>query len=186
VDGNDQYKLGPAIDRWVNPAQPGAGASSVQMVTAEGNVKVAAKSTNLGNGRWRYDYAVMNLDFARAQTQGAEPNLRVISNLGLNGFTVPVGSATITDVVFSDGDLDSSNDWTGSISGRNITWSAPAGHALNWGTLFRFSFVANFGPIKTNFALNVANTGLPQVLKGTGTIGPSPSRVIGPGGIGSN
>jgi hypothetical protein len=58
--------------------------------------------------------------------------------------------------------------------------------ALTRGTLSRFSFVASFGPIKTHLARDVANTGLPQVLKGTDTIGPSPSRVVGPGGIGSN
>ena len=186
VGGNDQYRLGPAIDRWLDPAVPVAGAASVQLSTAEGNVKVAAKSTNLGGGRWRYDYAVMNLDFARAQTAGTEPNLRVISNLGLNGFTVPVGSATITDLAFSDGDLDASNDWSASVGGRNVTWTAPSGGALNWGTMFRFSFIANQGPVKSAFALNVATPGTPTALKGTGTVAPAPSRVIGPGGIGSN
>jgi len=58
--------------------------------------------------------------------------------------------------------------------------------ALTRDTLSRFSFVASFGPIKTHLARNVANTGLPQVLKGADTIGPSPSRVVGPGGVGSN
>jgi hypothetical protein len=184
VGGNDQYQLGPAIDRWVNPSSPGAGAASVQVSTAEGNVKVAARSTNLGGGRWRYDYAVMNLDFSRAQTSGAEPNLRVISNQGFSGFTVPVGSATITDLSFGDGDLNAANDWTPSVGGRNVTWTAPTGNALNWGTMFRFSFVANYGPVKNSFVLNVAGAGSPSTLKGTGLIGPSPSRVIGPGGLG--
>ena len=186
VGGNDQYRLGPAIDRWVNPAAPGAGATSVQMSSAEGTVKVAAKSTNLGGGLWRYDYAVMNLDFARAQTSGAEPNLRVISNLGLNGFTIPVGSATITDLKFNDGDLDATNDWTASVGGRNVVWTAPSGNALNWGTMFHFSFIANQGPVKGAFALNVATPGTPAALKGTGMIGPAPSRLIGPGGIVGN
>ena len=44
--------------------------------------------------------------------------------------------------------------------------------ALTWGTLFRFSFVASFGPIKTHLARDVANTSLPQVLQGADTIGP--------------
>ncbi|MBX3635482.1 MAG: hypothetical protein KF683_08885 [Rubrivivax sp.] len=75
VGGNDQYRLGPAIDRWVDPANPGPGAASVQIGTPEGHVKVASRATDLGGGRWRYDYAVMNLDFARAQTerQRAQP-----------------------------------------------------------------------------------------------------------------
>ena len=186
VGGNDQYKLGPAIDRWVDPAAPPAGGASVMLDTAEGKVKVAAKSTNLGGGRWRYDYAVMNLDFARAQTSGAEPNLRVISNLGLNSLTIPVGSATITDLSFGDGDLDASNNWTASVGGRNVTWTAPTGNALNWGTLFRFSFIANQGPARGAFAMGIATPGTSATLKGTGMIGPSGARLIGPGGITGN
>jgi hypothetical protein len=182
VGGNDQYRLGPAIDRWVDPAQPGRGAATVMLRTPEGNVKVAGRATDLGGGRWRYDYAVMNLDFARALTQGSEPNLRVLSNLGLSRFTVPVSTSTITELGFSDGDLDPSNDWTGSVVGRNVVFSAPAGQALNWGTMFRFSFVANQGPAKGAFVLDVATPGTPQQLKSTGLVAPAPSRGIG--GIG--
>ena len=59
VGANDQYRLGPAIDRWVDPAAPGANAATTMVSTAEGNVKVAMKATDLGGGRWRYDYAAM-------------------------------------------------------------------------------------------------------------------------------
>jgi hypothetical protein len=176
VGGNDQYKLGPAIDRWVDPTTPGPGAAAVQFVTAEGNVKVAARSTDLGGGRWRYDYAVMNLDFARAVTEGAEPNLRVISNLGFNRFRVPVGTATITDLSFNDGDLDATNDWSASVSERNVVWTAPSGRALNWGTMMRFSFIANKRPAKGPVVLNIATPGSPTALRSTGLISPAESR----------
>jgi hypothetical protein len=172
VGGNDQYKLGPAIDRWVDPAAPGPNASSVQISTAEGNVKVASKVTDLGGGRWRYDYAVMNLDFSRAITEGAEPNLRVLSNQGFNGLAVPAGTATITDLKFSDGDLDATNDWTASVSGGNVFWVAPAGNSLNWGTMFRFSFIANRAPGRNSFQLSIAGSGSPKVLKGSGLMAP--------------
>ena len=33
------------------------------MDTASGRLKVAVRATDLGEGQWRYDYAVMNLDF---------------------------------------------------------------------------------------------------------------------------
>jgi len=184
VGGNDQYKLGPAIDRWVDPDSPGAGATTVKLSSAEGSVKVAAKVTNLGGGSWRYDYAVMNLDFARAQTSGAEPNLRVISNLGLKSFTVPVGMATITDLKFSDGDLDAGNEWSGSVAARNVVWAAPAGNPLNWGTMYRFSFVANQPPAKNTFALGVASPGSPTTLKGNGSLSPGQPRTLGPSGLG--
>lgn len=186
VGGNDQYRLGPAIDRWVNPAAPGAGAGSVQLSSAEGNVKIAGKSTDLGGGRWRYDYAVMNLDFARALTSGAEPNLRVLSNAGFKAFSVQFNPATITDLVFSDGDLDAANDWTPAVASRSVTWTAPAGNPLNWGTMFRFSFVANVGPAKGAFILDVANAGSPASLKSTGVPTPSARGLLAPGGLSPN
>ena len=146
VGGNDQYKLGPAIDRWVDPASTGAHARSVQVSTSEGRAKVAVKVTDLGSNRWRYDCAVMNLDSARTQTVGAEPTLRVSGNLGFDGFTVPIGLTTITDLTFNDDDGDASNDWSASVrAGSTVSWTAPSGNALNWGTLFHFSFIANRG-----------------------------------------
>jgi hypothetical protein len=175
VGGNDQYRLGPAIDRWVDPAAPGPNAATVQVATAEGHVKVAVKATDLGGGRWRYDYAAMNLDFARARTEGAEPNLRVTSNLGFDNFSVPVGSATVTDLVFSDGDLDAQNDWVGSIRDGRVYWtSASRGNALNWGTLFRFSFIVNQAPVPSAVTLHIAADNTREVLEAPGLLAPSP------------
>jgi hypothetical protein len=180
VGGNDQYKLGPAIDRWVDPASPGPNATSVKFSSAEGTVKVAVRAFNLGNGSWRYEYAVMNLDFARAVTEGAEPNLRVISNRGLSSFSLPIGSATVTDLKFGDGDLNAGNDWTPAIVAQRVTWTAPASNPLNWGTLYRFSFVANQGPRKNTATLNVATAGSPGALKLSGVLAPALRTVLGP------
>jgi hypothetical protein len=176
VGGNDQYKLGPAIDRWVDPAAPGPGAATVELKTAEGNTKVAVKVFDLGGGRWRYDYAVMNLDFARAVTSGSEPNLRVVSNRGFNGFMVPGGAATITDLSFSDGDLDPTNNWTASLNNGNVFWLAPTGQSLDWGTMYRFSFIANRAPTRGAFQLSIAGSGNPKVLKGAGLLTPPAER----------
>lgn len=174
VGGNDQYRLGPAIDRWVDPAAPGANASSVMVSTDEGNVKVAVRATALGNGLWRYHYAVMNIDFARAQTEGAEPNLRVIRNLGLDNFSVPVGEGTVTDLVFGDGDVDNSNDWVPGIrNGRLTWWSAARSNALNWGTLFRFSFTTNQAPVNSAVTMHIAADNARDVLTAPNTLAPA-------------
>jgi hypothetical protein len=175
VGGNDQYRLGPAIDRWVDPAAPGANAASVQVVTPEGRVKVAVKVTDLGGGQWRYHYAVMNLDFARPATEGAEPNLRVTRNLGFDNFTVPVGAATVTDLVFSDGDLDATNDWSASIFDGRLTWtSTTRSNALNWGTMFRFSFIVNQAPVTSTVTLHIASDTTREVLPAPGVLTPAP------------
>ena len=70
VDNQPPYRLGPAIDRWVEPGTAAQGQRSVELATAEGNATIAVRVRELGDGTWRYDYAVMNLDFARAETSG--------------------------------------------------------------------------------------------------------------------
>jgi hypothetical protein len=175
VGGNDQYRLGPAIDRWVDPAAPGANAATTMVSTAEGNVKVAMKATDLGGGLWRYDYAAMNLDFARAQTEGAEPNLRVLRALGFDNFTVPVGAATVTNLVFSDGDLDSANDWVPNIRDGRLTWtSGNRSNTLNWGTMFRFSFVVNQAPGAGAVTMHIAADNTRDVLRFDNLLAPAP------------
>jgi hypothetical protein len=174
LGGQTPYKLGPAIDRWVDPAAPTATQRSTALATAEGNVKVAVKVKDLGNGSWRYDYAVMNLDFARAVTTGAEPNLRVIQAAGFDTFSVPVGSATITDVSFSDGDLSTSNDWAPAIVNGRVTWGPlTRGNTLDWGTMFRFSFTANSPPADASAALHVVAEVTRKTVPVTGLLGPA-------------
>lgn len=176
VGGNDQYRLGPAIDRWVDPAAPGANAATATRATSSGNVKVAVKVTDLGGGQWRYDYAAMNLDFSRPTTEGAEPNLRVTRNLGFDNFSVPIGSATVSNLTFSDGDLDTTNDWVTSIRNGRVFWaSANRGNALNWGTMFRFSFTANQPPSAGGIWMHIAADNSREVLDVPSLLAPAPA-----------
>lgn len=173
VGGNDQYKLGPAIDRWVDPAAPGANARSTMVSTAEGSIKVAVKVTDLGAGRWRYDYAAMNLDFSRPSTSGAEPNLRVLRNMGFDNISVPVGDAQLSNVVFSDGDTDALNDWTPALrDGRQYWASAVRGNTLDWGMMFRVSFIANRPPAAATVTLHIAADNTRDVLSAANLLAP--------------
>ncbi|MBO9662914.1 hypothetical protein [Dokdonella sp.] len=165
-------QLGAAIDRWVDPGNPGANAKNTELATAEGHAKVAVKVTDLGGGNWRYHYAVMNFDFSRAVTEGSEPNLRVLSNKGFDSFTVPVpGTATVSTKTFRDGDLDATNDWV-ALGGNRASWSTsgrtmsnPGGAqtkpTLDWGTLYSFSVVVNRAPVAGQATLHVAQAGTP-------------------------
>ena len=147
-DGN--FFQGPAIDRWVNPAAPPANAASRTLSTPLGRARVAVKATNLGAGQWRYEYAVMNLDYAHAAVDPAHPsppNLRVVSNHGFRRFEVAFAAGTaVSNIHFSDADDDSANDWTASTAGNRIAWTAPAGNTLDWGTLYHFEFTASAAP----------------------------------------
>jgi hypothetical protein len=174
--------VGPLINAWVNPvANP---TRNVELASDEGHTRVAVKTKELascpaGSGLsgtcWRYDYAVHNFDFARIVTGAAPndlpPNLRILSNKGFQSFTIPVGAAGVyVDPTghFADIDIDPANNWTVSTSGGAVTWTAPDGNELNWGTLFRFSLVSNVAPDADRVAalsLGVAGPGTPASLE---------------------
>jgi hypothetical protein len=155
------YKLGPAIDRWVSPTAPPANSLNSELAVSEGHAKLAVKVTSNGNGTWRYDYAVMNLDYSRAVTQGAEPNLRVLGNKGFDRFSVPLPAGAIVSAThFGDGDLNGANDWSVSTSGGHVTWTAAAS-TLDWGSMFTFSLTVNSAPVASNGTLHVAQSGSP-------------------------
>lgn len=155
------FATGPAIDAWV---APGAGAQqrSDTLATPEGTLRVAVRVTPQGS-RWRYDYAVMNLDFARALTDGAEPNLRVLDARGIGAVSVPLlPGAGASGLQAFDADPDPANDWTTQASTSAVVFSAPAGtNTLDWGTLHAFSFESSAPPQAGNLTLQPARSGSP-------------------------
>ncbi|MDQ3040008.1 MAG: hypothetical protein M3R16_09460, partial [Pseudomonadota bacterium] len=174
------HALGTAIDRWFNGAQRGGvvtqrviGAKGMsagfgrgdntpvrqtRMMTPlrvdEGHAKVAVKVLSLGNGFWRYHYAVMNADVAFVQTTGTEPNLRVMSSHGFDIFHISTSATDVRDAVFRDGDLDTGNDWVfASVPGNAVSWTAtalPDGSSphLRWGMLHSYSITSSGPPAK--------------------------------------
>jgi hypothetical protein len=175
LPGNTSFANGAVINYWVDPTAPPPGALNSELVASEGRARVAVRSTPLGGGWYRYDYAVMNFDFARAlvdPAHAAEPDLHVLSSDGFSAFALPLGAgATVRSVVFSDADGDATNDWTFSTDANGIRWQAPAGHPLNWGTLYRFSFSADRAPLAATAQLDVATTGSPSSYA-TATLAP--------------
>lgn len=163
VDGaGSELKLGPAIDRWLARGTNTSTERSSDIETAYGHARLAMKAVPLDGGGWRYDYVVANFDFAVAQTTGAEPNLRVVSNTGFTRFELDAaGSPALDTDQFSDGDQDAGNDWTFSQTGASVRWTPPGGdvgaataNALNWGTMYRFSFESDAAPVAGVARLN--------------------------------
>ncbi|MGH8171980.1 MAG: hypothetical protein ACREPX_02460 [Rhodanobacteraceae bacterium] len=149
LSGQSNYKLGPAIDRWVSPIAPSANSLSTEIGGTEGHAKVAVKAFNLGNGSWRYDYAVENLDFARAVLQAPEhgPDPRVISNKGFDSFSVPIpAGASVIATTFRNGTVDGSGAWTVATGSNAVTWSAGATQTLDWGSMYTFSLTITASP----------------------------------------
>jgi hypothetical protein len=129
---------GPAIDGWVNPASPGPNADSQRIDTGEGQLTLAVRATDLGGGRWRYSYALMNHDFDRKIRSFALP--------------LPEG-AVVTAATFHDSDRNPVTDWVATIKpGEEISWQGPTtpagrlGALLDWGMTNSFSFEVNLAP----------------------------------------
>lgn len=137
------FTLGPVVNQWVNHANPGNFAASQEFAVAgNGRLRIAMKATQRPAGGWRYDYAVMNFDFARVQTTGSEPNLRITSTRGLTAFEVTTAATATTEEAFKDVDIDTANNWAMSKSGQVVRWETQSTtNDLTWGSLFRFSMV---------------------------------------------
>ena len=176
--GQGNYRLGAAIDRWVDPANPPANSANTELDVNEGHAKVAVKATDLGDGVWRYDYAVMNFDFARAVLQGQGsgngPNPRVVSNRGFDSFSIPLPSGQpLLASKFSNGTHDNAGAWTLDTSGDRVTWTAPEGATLDWGSLYAFSITVASPPVQGGSSLRVAQVGTPQAYE-VATLVPEP------------
>ena len=175
--GQSNFRLGAAIDRWVDPASPPANAMNTELAVNEGHAKVAVKVTDLGDGTWRYDYAIMNFDFARAVVQpqgpGHGPDPRVVSNKGFDSFSVPSGG-TIGATTFSNGTVDDAGAWSAATTDGITTWTAPDGGTLDWGTMYSYSITSSSAPVAGSATLHVAQDGTP-VTYDVATLVPAPS-----------
>jgi hypothetical protein len=157
------FFLGPVLDRWADPAAPTRTVVNKELSTRLGRARIAAKASDLGNGLWRYRYAVMNFDYAHVRSDPAHahgPDLKLLENRGFARFGVPLPhGVTLTSLRFHDADGDAGNDWTAAISGDTVAWSASdAGNTLDWGTLYSFEFTANAPPTARRVGLAGAAT----------------------------
>lgn len=112
----------------------GAKLSSAGNGTDDGKFFVAMKASGPdGSGMWHYEYAVHNRDNSR----------------GGDRFSIPVcPGTTVSNITFGDIDSLAGNDWTGTMVGDDIVWTAPAGtNSLEWNTIYNFAFDADAGPL---------------------------------------
>jgi hypothetical protein len=121
-------------------------------VPGEGQFWQACKVTDLGNGSYRYDYAVFNLNSDRSG----------------GSFSIPVaGGVTVTDIGFHapqyhSGEPYANAAWTAVRSAGEVRWATPQAFtenanssALRWGTMYNFWFTANTAPATGNAALGL-------------------------------
>jgi len=109
----------------------------------EGRVFVGSDVIDNGDGTYRYEYAVYNLNSHH--------------NVGVLQVPVPNG-VTVSDIGFDDvhhhsGEPIDSADWVSYESGGYVSWQCPAyddanddENAIRWNTMYNFWFTANAAP----------------------------------------
>lgn len=139
---------GPALARW-------GGLQSWASIPEDGAVLLASKAIDLGNDRFRYEYALFNLDSQRR----------------VRRLSIPVGTNTVDAIGFHDPDGDASNDWPGSVASGVLTWETdpadvdPSSPGLIYGTLYNFWFESDAPPSPGHATLEAwERTGDDQVL----------------------
>ncbi len=155
------FLSGPVIDRWVPRNSMNAMSAHQVASTAQGSVHLAVKVTSIGGGKYRYDYALLNRDFGIPITAGVEPNMDLLSYHGVAALRLPVAASSVIEgFQFFDGDGNAGDDWSLSRSGGTLSVTAPGGSSLDWGSLYRISFVADSAPVTGQAAMTLATTGV--------------------------
>lgn len=156
----------PAIAAWrMNGMGVGAPDNRVQDaivdVPGEGRFHAASKVTELGGGRFLYDFAIFNLNSDRA---GGSFTLHMAPNVLAEhaGFHAP---AYHSDEVYDN------TAWEITIAPGSVTWSSAQTHAenpdagaLRWGTMVNFWFESNRPPTIGFASLGLFKPHTPQVV----------------------
>ncbi len=156
----------PAIMAWrdhglgVNTPDPSVLVQSVDYVEQGLTARywVASKATQLAPGRWRYDYAVQNLNSHRSCSSLSIPI----------GFAALAEDATFHAPAYHSGEPWSNDAWTMQKDGSHFVFRTgqtfqqnPNANALRWGTMYSFSFESNFPPADGTARLGLFRPGQP-------------------------
>jgi subtilisin-like proprotein convertase family protein len=140
----------PSINSPVQDAWPGAEVVTVSPPGfGDGHLYLASKVTDLGNGLWRYEYAIYNFNFG-AGIGAFEIPLPTGTQVSSADFHAPLtGSPFFSDLPWEIVQTDSSLRWQ--------TLDASNGSAANpllWGWLYNFGFVADVAPVTSEVFMN--------------------------------
>jgi hypothetical protein len=114
-----------------------------------------------GDGTWRYEYALHNLNSHRSG----------------QAFSIPLGqgadvlSTFHRDVKYHSGEAYTNEDWTLDVGADAATWSGqtfaanPNANALRWGTMFNFSVTTNAPPTLGHVTLSLFRPGKPDSVQ---------------------
>ena len=124
-------------------------------VVDDGRFITAFTVTNNGNGTWRYEYAVQNLNSDRSARSLSLPIPAGVT----------VSNAGFHDINYHSGDPYDPTDWSINVGSQAVTWSGGTyavnvnGNALRFATLYNFWFDANQPPADASATLGLFKPG---------------------------
>lgn len=146
--GGSTMREEPAIFAW-RSYESGVEIKSVPNLENAGTKTtfyLAFKVTDLGHGKWHYEYALQNLNSDQSAGSYSVPVMPgvLVTNIGFH------------DVFYHSGDPYDGTDWPGVKQAGEVRWATVPfatnanANALRWGTLYNFRFDANAPPIRAS------------------------------------
>ncbi len=150
----DTHRQIPAILAWAD-ADPDVVVETVD-IPGDGRFHIAAKVVNLGDGTWRYHYAIHNLNSHRAAAS----------------LSVPIRVETVSDPIFqaplyhSESPVNNA-PWAFWIGNGDVAWFTDAytpenelsANAVRWGAMYTFSMTTQSGPITDDVTIGLFRPG---------------------------
>jgi hypothetical protein len=175
----------PAIYAWkdIDP-MVAIQAIDIPGTPVDGRFHLGFRVTNNGDGTWRYEYALHNLN----------------SHRSAGGFTVQrntqanVLNTYHRDVKYHSGEVYTNEDWTVNVQPNSVSWNGqtfsenPNANALRWATMFNFAILADTPPMPGTVTIKLFRPGTPDEVQVQawvpGSIPPCPADIIPAGGDG--
>jgi len=167
-DESTSPNIGFAIDAWTG-ARKTLLAQQIpvqETVSPDGRAILAAKSRDLGSGRWRYDYSLLNVDMDRQID-----SFRVAIPAGVTVADLTFHAPEHHEIINQPGHVPIDNaPWSASVAGNVVSWST-ASNPLAWGTTYTFSFTADRAPGDAAMTVGLFKPGTVATVTGV-TTGP--------------
>lgn len=156
----------PIVERWTAEAD---GAGGIQ-ASPDGRAMILSKVFDLGNGTYRYEYAVFNIDMDRqiSTVTVPVPEGVTVSDIGWSGVAHhdeplnSIGGKAVDNQAWNS--VRNTNDVTWSTDPYNPT--STASNPIRWGTMHNFWFTATTAPTDDFVTLGLFKPGTTTSLAG--------------------
>lgn len=169
VSGEQTVRETPAIFTWrdhglgANQPDPSVTISQVD-VPGEGRFHLASKAVDLGNGMWRYEYGLHNMNSHRSAGSISIPVNTGSEGHGFHGIS------------YHSGEPIDNSPWSYSDDGAKLIWSTedfsvnPNANAVRWATMYNFWFETDSPPTTGQVEIGLFRPGAPSALSASATI----------------